>query len=293
MDIELRQLRAFVAVVDEGSFTKAAAALLTSQASVSRGVAALERAVGAPLLERTTRELSLTAAGARIIGHARRALEEVAAMARIAAESPSEIRVGHAWGALGRHTIAAQRRWKAAHPGSELRFVQSQSPTAGLTEGVVEIAVVRRPLTDERFATALIGVETRYAAVAGTDPLARRRTLTMNDLTGRTIAVDPLTGTTTPDLWPEGAGPGATREVHGIEDWLTLIAAGQAIGISSEATAQQHLRPGVVYRPVRDAQPIPMWLAWWRDSPPRHVSALVQLVCELYGTRGTDRGRER
>jgi DNA-binding transcriptional LysR family regulator len=72
------------------------------------------------------------------------------------------------------------------------------------------------------------------------------------------------------------------REVHGVEDWLTLIAAGQAIGMSSEATARQHLRPGVVYRPVRDAQPIPTWLAWWRDSPPRNVSALVQLVCDLY-----------
>ena len=282
--MELRQLRAFIAVVDEGSFTKAGAALMTSQASISRAVSSLERAVGAPLLERTTRELSLTPAGARIIGHARRAMEEAAAITRVAAESSTELRVGYAWAALGRHTIAAQRRWKATHPGTELHFVQSQTPTAGLAEGMVELAVIRRPLTDERYVTVLVGVEPRYAAVASADPLARRRSLTMNDFTGRTVAVDPLTGTTTPDLWPPGAGPAATREVGGIEDWLTLIAAGQAIGISSEATAQQHLRPGVVYRPVRDAQPIAVWLAWWRDGPPRQASDLVQLVCDLYGT---------
>jgi DNA-binding transcriptional LysR family regulator len=284
MELELRQLRAFIAVIDEGSFTKAASVLMTSQASISRAVSALERAVGAPLLERTTRELSLSPTGARIIGHARRALEEAAAITLLAAESPSELRVGYAWAALGQYTITAQRRWKKSHPGSELRFVQSQTPTAGLAEGSVEIAVIRRPLTDERFTSVLVGVEPRYAAVASVDPLARRRSLTMNDFTGRTVAVDPLTGTTTPDLWPSDAGPATTREVRGVEDWLTLIAAGQAIGISTEATAKQHLRPGVVYRPVRDAQPIPVWLAWWCDSPPRHGSDLVQLVCDLYGT---------
>lgn len=284
MDLELRQLRALVSVVDEGSFTKAADALMTSQASVSRAIKSMERAVGTTLLQRTTRELSLTPAGARIIGHARRAIEEAAAITRVAAESPTELRVGYAWAALGQYTITAQKRWKDTHQGSELRFIQSQTPTAGLAEGLVELAVIRRPLTDERYATALVGVEPRYAAVASADPLARRRGLTMNDFTGRTVAIDPLTGTTTPELWAPGAGPTSTREVVGIEDWLTLIAAGQAIGISSEATAKQHLRPGVVYRPVRDAQPIAVWLAWWRDSPPLRCSDLVQLVCDLYGT---------
>jgi DNA-binding transcriptional LysR family regulator len=283
MDLELRHLRALVAVVDEGSFTEAGAALAISQASVSRAIAALERAVGGPVLQRTTRELSLTATGARIIGHARRVLEEAAAITRVAAETPSEIRVGYAWAALGRHTITAQQRWAATHPGSELRFVQSNTPTAGLAEGVAELAVLRRPLTDERFTTVLVGVEPRYAAVASADPLARRRSVTLNDFTGRTVAVDPLTGTTTPDLWPAEAGPAATRTVHGIDDWLTLIAAGQAIGISPEATARQHLRPGVVYRPVRDAQPVAVWLAWWRDSASARAAALVHLVCDLYG----------
>lgn len=284
MDLELRHLRALVAVVDEGGFTDAGAALGISQASVSRAIAALERALGAPVLHRASRELSLTCTGARVIGHARRVLEEAATITRVAAEAPGELRVGYAWAALGRHTTTAQQRWSAAHPGSELRFVQSITPTAGLAEGTADIAVLRRPVDDERFTTVLIGVERRYAAMSSTDPLARRRSLTLNDFTGRTIAMDDLTGTTTPDLWPADAGPAATRTVHGVDDWLTLIAAGHAVGISSEATARQHPRPGVVYRPLRDAQPIAVWLAWWRDSPPAHTTTLVHLACDLYGT---------
>ena len=55
MQIELRQLRAFVAVAETGSFTRAASELFLSQASVSRAVASLETTVGARLLRRTTR----------------------------------------------------------------------------------------------------------------------------------------------------------------------------------------------------------------------------------------------
>ncbi|RYZ29166.1 MAG: LysR family transcriptional regulator, partial [Propionibacteriaceae bacterium] len=63
MAIDLRQLRALVAVVEEGSFTDAAIALGTSQASVSRAVAALESALGTRVLRRTSRQVTTTAAG--------------------------------------------------------------------------------------------------------------------------------------------------------------------------------------------------------------------------------------
>jgi DNA-binding transcriptional LysR family regulator len=284
MDVEVRQLRALLAVVDAGTFTGAAAALGTSQASVSRTVAALERALGARVLQRTTREVSLTPVGARVVGHARRVLEEVAAIQRAAEQARGDLRVGYAWSALGRHTTAVQRLWSRAHPGSALVFVHSNTPTAGLTEGLADVGVLRRPVEDVRLRTTLIGVERRFAAVATDDPLARRRSLSLNDFAGRTVAVDPQTGTTSGELWSPSAAPAATRAVHGIEDWLTVIAAGQAVGISAEATAAQHPRPGVVYRPVRDAPPLPVWLAWWADSPPPNLDAFVHLLCEQYAS---------
>lgn len=284
--IEVRHLRALVAVVDQDGFTSAAAALGTSQAAVSRTIASLERAVGARVLHRTTRTVSLSPVGARILGHARRVLEETAAIARAVEGPETEVRIGYAWAALGRHTTGVQRRWAAEHAGSELVFVQSNTPTAGLSEGAVDLAVVRRPVEDARFDSALVGVEARFVAVATGHALARRRRLTLHDFAGRTIAVDRRTGTTTDQLWPPDAAPAGTREVDGMDEWLTVIAAGRAVGISSEATARQHPRPGVTYRPLHDAQPVAVRLVWWRDSPPRSLPDVVQLVCSAYGTDG-------
>jgi DNA-binding transcriptional LysR family regulator len=283
MDPEVRQLRALLAVVDTGTFTGAADVLRVSQASVSRTVAALERALGARVLHRTTREVSLTAVGARVVGHARRVVEEVAAIRRAAEEGRGELRIGYAWSALGRHTTAVQRRWAEAHPASPLVFVQSNTPTAGLTEGVADACVLRRPVGDSRMRTALLGTERRWAAVASDDPLARRRSLGLDDFAGRTVAVDDLTGTTSEDLWSPSGAPAGTRTVRGVEDWLTVIAAGQAVGISAEATAAQHRRPGVVYRLVRDAPTVPVRLGWWADSPPPGLDALRELIREEYG----------
>jgi DNA-binding transcriptional LysR family regulator len=285
MDPEVRQLRALLAVVDAGTFTAAAMELGTSQASVSRTVASLERALGARVLQRTTRELSLTTVGARVVAHARRVLEEVAAMQRAAADALGELRIGYAWAALGRHTTAVQRAWSAAHPGSALVFVQSNTPTAGLTEGVADVGVLRRPVTDPRLGTTRVGTERRYAALASDDVLAGRRALRLDDFAGRTVAVDSLTGTTTEELWSGPSAPGAVRPVRGVDEWLTLIAAGQAVGLTAEATATQHRRPGVIYRPVRDAPPVEVRLAWWAASPPPNLAPLTQLIAERYAGR--------
>jgi DNA-binding transcriptional LysR family regulator len=290
MDPEVRQLRALLAVVDAGTFTGAADLLGVSQASVSRTVASLERALGVRVLQRTTREVSLTPAGTQVAGHARRVLEEVAAIRRAADQGRGDLRVGYAWSALGRHTTAVQRAWSEAYPGTALLFVHSGTATAGLTDGLVDVSVLRRPVEDPRVRTALLGSEERYAAVAADDPLAPRRALRLGDFADRTIAVDTLTGTTSEELWSPEAAPAGTRTVHGIEDWLTVIAAGQAIGMSSEATAAQHRRPGVVYRPVRDVPPVSVWLAWWADSPPAALERLTQLIRDRYA-RGSQSGR--
>ena len=237
-----------------------------------------------------------TATGDRIATRARRVLGEVDAIARLAAQDAAgtgtEVRIGYAWSALGRHTTALQRRWTSERSGSALIFTQVNTPTAGLVERAADIAVTRRELDRRRFQTALIGAEPRYAALASDHPLTRRRAVRLRDFAGSTVAVDARTGTTTEDLWPAHAAPAATRDAHGVDEWLTLIAAGQAIGLTSQATTWQHPRPGVVYRPVLDAEPVPVWLAWWRDDRSEWIGALVQLASELYASNaGRRRGR--
>lgn len=282
MDVRLPQLRTLVAVVDAGTFTDAAAALGVTQASVSRSVAALEAALGARVLERSTRHVAVTAVGARIVEQAQRILDEVAHLHRIADGARAELRVGYAWAALGKHTRRLRKAWTAQHPGVPLVFVHANEPTAGLSDGSADVAIIRRPLADPRFRTAQVGLESRYAAVATENALARRRSVRLADLTRYPVAVDTRTGTTTPDLWPPGAAP-AIRPTTGLEDWLTQIATGRVVGITSEATANQNPRPGIAYRTVRDAPPIEVRLAWWRDDPPARLDELIALIRAQYG----------
>lgn len=136
-------------------------------------------------------------------------------------------------------------------------------------------------MDDRRFDTAIVGLERRLCAVAADDPLARRRAVRLADLSGRTLLVDRRSGTTTTDLWPPDARP-ATEETHDVDDWLTMISTGRCIGVTAEATAHQYPRPGIVYRPVRDAEPIAVRLAWWRDDPPPAAQAVIELVTALY-----------
>lgn len=281
MNVELRYLRALVAVVDAETFTDAAIELGTSQAAVSRSIAALEKVLGVRLLERTTRSVAPTSVGERIIEHARRVLDEVALLERAAKDQGTEFRVSYAWSALGRRTLAVERVWDAIHPEIPLVWVQSNSPTGGLADASADTAVLRRPLKDMRFKCAPIGTESRYAAMAKDHPLARKRFLRMADFAGRIIAVDHRTGTTTEDLWPAGEGPAGTRLVHGVDEWLTLIAAGRAMGMSSEATAAQNPRPGIVYRPVRDAPPITVFLAF-RGGPSSLAADFARLAEQAY-----------
>lgn len=280
--MDLRHLRAFVAVVDSGTFTDAARELDLTQASVSRSVAALEASLGVRLLQRSTRHVALTAVGTQVLDGARRVLDEVAHLHRIASHSLTELRIGYAWSALGKHTRRVQKSWASKHPGLPLVFVQSNSLTAGLTEGTADVAVVRKAVEDSRFETALLGTERRYGVVATDNPLARKRSLKLADLARYGIAVDDRTGTTTLDLWQPGKAPAVVRNTHSVDEWLTLIAAGQAVGMTSEATASLNPRPGVAYRAVVDAPPIAVWLAWWKDQPPQHLTDLITLACDAY-----------
>ncbi|MEU3247589.1 MULTISPECIES: LysR family transcriptional regulator [unclassified Streptomyces] len=281
MDVELRQLRCLVAIVDEGTFTDAAIALGVSQAAVSRTLASLERALGVRLLRRTSREVTPTATGLRVLAHARRVLGEVADLVQEATTGRASLRIGYAWSALGRHTLAFQREWARAHPGTELRLVRVNSPTAGLAEGACDMAVLRRVPDDRRLDTVIVGLERRLCALAADDPLARRRSVRLADLAGRVLLVDRRTGTTTTDLFPPDARP-ATKETHDVDEWLTAISTGRCVGMTAESTAHQYPRPGVVYRPVRDAEPLAVRLAWWRDDPHPSARTAVELVSELY-----------
>lgn len=291
MNVELRELRCLVAIVDAGTFTDAGIDLGMSQAAVSRNLAALEGKLGVVLLRRTTRQLQVTDAGQRALATARRVLLAVDGLAVEAAGEHSRIRLGYAWSAVGAHTLELQRRWAAAFPHIDLELVRTHSASAGLREGQVDVAILRRsPQAGPdagRLGWAKVGTERRFWAIGTTDPWAKRRSIALSEIGARTLAVDGRTGSTTLSLWPDTARPASTLEISDIDDWLIAVASGRAVGMTSEATVHQYRRPGVLYRPVRDAPAIDVYLAWLTEDAAGSRFALRDLLTELYAAPPT------
>jgi DNA-binding transcriptional LysR family regulator len=281
MDLELRHLRCLVAIVDSGSFTDAAIELGISQAAVSRNLIALEQALGVRLLHRTSRSVTPTTAGVHALAQARQVLAAADNLVADATTGHTRLRIGHAWAAMGRHTREFQRRWAARYPDTELQLIRSNSATGGLAEGLCDIAVMRIPADGRRFESAVVGDERRYCALAADDPWARRRSVRLSELADRTVLVDRRTGTTTPELWAAGARP-EIRETREVDDWLAVIAAGAAVGVTAEGTTTQYRRDGVVFRPLRDAPPIAVRVIWRRHDPHPSTHAAIAMLTELY-----------
>jgi DNA-binding transcriptional LysR family regulator len=292
MDVELRQLRCLVAIADSGTFTDAAIELGVSQAAVSRNLLALEQQLGVRLLHRTSRSVTPTTAGVHVLARARQVLADVDELVREATTGHTRFRIGHAWSAFGSHTAEFQRRWAAEHPDIEVQLVRTNTPTGGLAEGLCDLAVVRTQV-DRRFAHATIAQERRYCVLPADDPLARKRTVTLDQLRDRTLAIDRRTGSTTVDLWPEDARP-KVEYTRDVDDWLVAIAAGRCVGLTPYATVTQYRRDGIVYRPVRDAPPVDVHLIWHRQDPHPATEAAVALISRLYrAPRATAGGPSR
>lgn len=286
MSVELKNLAAFVAVVDAGSFTDAALELGMSQAAVSRSIAKLESELGVSVLRRTTRRVGTTSMGLQLIPHARRVLAGARQIEQIASSGRDELRIGYAWAAFGAGTAQLQRLWATRNADVRLTFVQSETPTAGLVDGLVDAAVVRTPIELPGVESTLLGVESRFAALASDDRWCRRRSIRMADFGGRTVAINRSTGTTVPDLWPAEGRPNVV-DTHSLDEWLTTIMSGEAVGLTAAATAAMNPRPGIVYKPVRDASPIPVHLIWWANDAHERIQSLVSMACEALGSTDT------
>ena len=286
--MELRHLRAFLAIAEEGSVTAAAVRLHTSQPALSRTLRQLEDHLHARLVDRSTHHLRLTEAGVAFQVRASVALTAVDAAFDPAGLGRWPLRLGHAWSALGVHTTALLRRWDQAFPDMPLELLRIDDRTAGLAQGKVDAALLRGAVTTPGVRSVLLRAEPRIAAVPAGSPLARRETLSLADLTGHVIARNTVSGTTTMELWPTPIRPADSLEVGNTDDWLAAISAGRAVGVSAAATADIHPYPGVAYRPLTDAPPVPLQLVW--TDPPRHpaIPDLATLIAKVLREGGVE-----
>jgi DNA-binding transcriptional LysR family regulator len=280
-ELELRHLRCLVEIVDTGSFTDAAIELGVSQAAVSRTLLALERILGVRLLHRTSRTVTPTTAGVQVLARARNLLADADELVHQATTGHTRLHIGHAWSAMGRHTAEFQRRWPDRCPDVELHLIRHNTPTGGLAEGLCDLAVLRTAVDTRRYAHALVGHEPRYVALASDDPWTRRRSIRLAEICERILVVDRRTGTTTLELWPGNARP-AVEYTRDVDDWLATVATGRAVGVTPQSTVTQYRRDGITYRPVRDAEPVPVHLIWRRQDPHPATHAAIALLTDLY-----------
>ncbi len=286
MNVELRHLRALAAIGDEGTVTGAALALHMSQPALSRTLDQLESRLGTCLVERTTRRLDLTDAGQRLWEHAHRILAQLDDALTEVAAGPRPLRVGFAWAALGKHTVPLLRAWRDEHPDTALQMRRCDDPEAELRRGLLHTAFVRtRPEPGTGLKSLALYSEPRVAAVPESDPLAGRETVRLGDLADQPVALCATAATSSAQLWPAERRPD-TFEVANVDEWLTTIATGDAVGVTAEGTGHSHPHPGVRYVPLTDADPVTVRLIWPRTPSHPATAELREHAARLLGSGG-------
>lgn len=274
MTVELRHLRCFLAIVEEGNITRAAQRLHLSQPALSRTLAQLERSLAVGLVDRSTHHLTLTEAGTMFAATAAEALRHVdEAISSISVIAPP-LRFGHNWSSAT-HAAAIVRSWNSEYPDRRLQLRRSDERVGGLAGGQVDVALVRGLVTDRSFRSTVIESEPRMAVVPVDHRLANASHVSLADLTGETLIVNTVTGTTTLDLWPEPPRPTIGADTATLDDWLIAIATSTGIGITVASTATLHPHPDVRYIPIDDAPPVPLVIVWPRHNPHAHTKAFV------------------
>lgn len=185
---ELSQLRCFVAVAEELHFGRAAARLHMSQPPLSRQVQLLEHAVGALLLERSSRSVRLTAAGRVFLRDAtsilRQAEHAAFNAARIASGKAGRVVIGHT--AVTGYGLIPEllRAATVTLPDTEIVLMEMVSvlQMQSLAENVIDLAITRPVAGGEDLQWHRIWREPMQLVVPATHPLARKKQVALQDL---------------------------------------------------------------------------------------------------------------
>ena len=308
MPFRLEQLRYFVAVAEEGQFTRAARDLHVAQPALSQAIANLESELGVELLTRHARGVTPTPAGETFLAKSRVALAATrdAAMtarslARAAAGTLEFGFVGLPPMADAPHLFAA---FAEAEPEAVLSFRGLPYPRGSLASWLadVDVALCHSPTADPEVQVFPLWGEQRFVVAPGDHPLARRRELVVGEVLDETyvgshLGVDPeWAGFWRLDDHRGGPAPNVTGDrALGLAATVATIACGRAITTvpASQARAVGDLLTGVVTIPLRDARPAVLSLLWRRDVHNPLVRSLASVAKSLVDGDGGREATER
>ncbi|MBF8186395.1 LysR family transcriptional regulator [Nonomuraea sp. K274] len=285
MDVDTRLLRYFAAVAEEGSLTRAAEWLYVSQPALTKQIKQLEAQVGVTLFTRSRAGMVLTEPGRALAAQVPallagwdRTLRETRSAARRAARV---LRVGFLASAANEATQHIIAEFARLRPGwrADMRQASWANPTAGLTHGDVDAALLRLPFPgQDSLRVEVLFTEPRCVALPTAHPLAVREQIAFMDLWDEPFVAAPAETGRWRDYWlAVDERDGHPARVGAVTDqpdeWLSAIANGYGIALAPESAARFYARPGVIYRPVTGVSPTQVGVAW---SPADDANPVVQ-----------------
>jgi DNA-binding transcriptional LysR family regulator len=190
MNVDMRQLRAFATIGRLGSFTKAAAALFTTQPALSAQIQHLEEALALKLFDRSTRAVTLTQAGRDLLPVVDRVLVDVSAVIE-QARDVAQMKTG-------RVTLAAlpsvsstllpqvMAELRSQHPGITiiLKDALAERIVEMVRGGAVDFALSGEPPADAQLEFRQLAADHMVIVMPRGHPLTRARRLALDDLAG-------------------------------------------------------------------------------------------------------------
>ncbi len=298
--MELRQLRAFVAVANDGHFGRAAARLNLTQPGLSLRIQALERELGVQLLERSAREVQLTAAGTALLPHAR-------SLIRIEDRALRELK-DQADGVAGRVRISYLAYGAVALPGKLVAEFRRRYPdvkietTSGhsglnaerLREGTVDAAFIHPGFVGipgdlpEGIAVRLVSRDRVMLALPTNHPLARLEQVPVKALRHEPMIMFPATPYQSFSLKVQqwlarhiGEEPVVVAHEPPDQALEAVALSTSLITIANGSRAESAPVPGVAYRRLVPELLIDFGLAYFRDDESPALVKLLRLVDEL------------
>lgn len=292
--LERHELEAFLTLAEELHFGRTAERLHVSTAHVSQTIRKLERRVGVPLFNRTSRRVELSPVGRQLYEEARPAWAQIAVAFERATEAgrgvTGTLRVAFTGAAAGQLLAGAAELFRQRHAGCavELREARLADALPWLRGGDVDVALTDLPVREPDIVTGPVLVrEARMLAVPAGHPLARRKDVSVEDLAlVRVLRLpdslpeayrDDRVPRRTPAGRPIETGPAAAT----ISEMLTLVGAGQGVFPVGAHVRRYHIRPDVAYVLFRDAAPLEWGLVWRADGATARVRAFGQAALDL------------
>ncbi|TWE10266.1 LysR family transcriptional regulator [Rudaeicoccus suwonensis] len=297
-DLDLRKLRYFLAIVDGGTFSRAAETLHIAQPVLSRQLRSLEKELGAILFERSSRGTELTAAGTALVDDARGLLASSVAFqrrARVHGRGEARFTIAFMPGVI---VTGMARELSARFSGTRVEVLRSswEDQVEVVRDGRADVSIVRLPVPRRGLRVVPMASEPRLVALPVGHPLARRPALRVADLVDLELLQDV-------DAVPEWRDAAERLRVNGladrpidlpmpttVEEKLEYVAAGVGIAILPESAANFYTRPDVAYCRVTDLAPSDIALVCEVGRKSEIIDAAIELALDTAGVVVGDAG---